>query len=138
MRCLNCNRNMPESAKACPHCEAPVMPEPTFEEMEAARSLLEQLPPEAAAELHQAFLESETADEFVDRIMVGNCPKCDSTNTSHCENDPEIGELLVGRCYECGQLWCTECSRLLEAKSPVCECWTDDEFLDEEEVNGDS
>src|SRR5438105_11565337 len=81
MRCLNCNRDISETAKICAHCEAPVMEEPTAEEMEAARALLEQLTPEAAAELQQVFLDSDTADEFVDRIFVGNCPKCDSENT---------------------------------------------------------
>ena len=58
MRCLNCNREIPETATLCAHCEAPVMEEPTAEEMEAARALLEQLTPEAAAELQQVFLDS--------------------------------------------------------------------------------
>jgi hypothetical protein len=127
MRCWNCNREIPRQAKVCVHCEAPVMEEPTEEEMQGAADLLEQLPPETAAELHQAFLDSATAEEFADRILVGNCPKCDGVNTSHCENDPEIGELLVGRCYDCGQLWCTECGRLLEPQAAVCECWNEEE-----------
>jgi hypothetical protein len=127
MRCLNCNRELPETAKICAHCEAPVMEEPTAEEMEAARALLEQLTPEAAAELQQVFLDSDTADEFVDRIFVGNCPKCDSENTGNCENDPEIDNLLVGRCYDCGQLFCTECCRLLDAKASVCDCLDDED-----------
>jgi hypothetical protein len=103
------------------------MPQPTAEEMDAARALLQQLPPDAAAELHEAFLASETADEFVDRIFVGDCPICNSSNTSDCENDPEIAELLVGRCYDCGQLFCTECSRLLEPPRPFCKCWNEDD-----------
>jgi hypothetical protein len=103
------------------------MEEPTAEEMEAARALLEQLTPEAAAELQQVFLDSDTADEFVDRIFVGNCPKCDSENTGNCENDPEIDNLLVGRCYDCGQLFCTECCRLLDSKALVCDCLDDED-----------
>ena len=79
------------------------MEEPTAEEIEAARALLEQLPPELAAELQQAVFDSATAEEFVDRIFVGDCPKCQSSHTGNCENDPEIAELLVGRCYDCGQ-----------------------------------
>ena len=82
------------------------MPEPSAEERQAARNLLEELPPEALAELQQAFL--------------------DSANASHCENDPEINELLVGRCYDCGQLWCTECDKLLKPGATVCACWNDE------------
>jgi hypothetical protein len=127
MRCLNCHHDIPDTAKICAHCEAPVMEEPTEEEMEAARALLAQLTPEAAAELQRAFLDSDTADEFVDRIFVGNCPKCESDNTGNCENDPEIDNLLVGRCYDCGQLFCTECCQLLDAKAPLCPCLDEDE-----------
>jgi hypothetical protein len=127
MHCFNCLREIPDTAAICVHCEAPVMPEPTAEEMDAARALLQQLPPDAAAELHKAFLASETADDFVDRIFVGDCPSCDSSNTGHCENDPEIAELLVGRCYDCGQLFCTECCRLLEPQRPFCKCWNEDD-----------
>jgi hypothetical protein len=130
MKCLNCNREIPKKAKICAHCEAPVMPEPSAEEMEAARALLEGLPPEALADLQKAFLDSATAEDFVDSIFVGNCPKCDSSNTGHCENDPEINELLVGRCYECGQLWCTECDKLLVLGATFCECWDEDPLED--------
>lgn len=132
MRCWNCNRKMPKDAKICAHCESPAMPKPTSEEMQAARALLEQLPPEQADELLKTMLESDTADEFVNRIFVGDCPKCESSNTGDCENDPEIGELLVGRCYDCGQLFCTECSRFLDPKAVVCECLSEDDFLEDE------
>ena len=129
MHCWNCNHEIPETATNCVHCEAVVMPEPTAEELEAARSILQQLPPDVAAELQQAILDSATANEFVNRIFVGDCPKCQSANTGDCENDPEISELLVGRCYDCGQLWCTECCRLLERRRVVCECWDEEESM---------
>ena len=64
--------------------------------------------------------------------FVGACPKCEGTNTGDCENDPEIDELLVGRCYDCGQLWCTECLRLLEPQAAYCECWDEEESLEED------
>jgi hypothetical protein len=134
MRCRNCNRELPPQAKVCGHCEAPVAEEPTREEMEAARALLEQLPPEAAAELQALFRDSATADEFVNHIFVGNCPACESENTGDCENDPEIGHLLVGRCYDCGQLWCTECLKLLNPKAVVCECWDEEDSFEEEDA----
>ncbi len=133
MRCPNCKRPIPETAKICAHCEMPVSAEPTREEMDAAKEFLDQLPPDALAELHQVFAGSESADDFANRILVGECPKCGSENTGDCEEDPEIDEMLVGRCYDCGQLWCTECRRALKAKDAICECWEDDEELIDED-----
>ena len=127
MRCSNCGKEIPEAARACQFCEAAVEPEPTEEEKDVARELLEGMPPEAIDELRAMMEQSETAEEFADRIFIGDCPKCGSAETGNCENDPEIDCLLVGRCYQCGQLWCSECRRLLEQGSPVCECWTEEE-----------
>ena len=130
MRCLNCNKKIPKTARACQYCESVVEPEPTKEEKEAVLGLLGQMVPEALEELGAVLDESATADEFVDRIFVGDCPTCGSRDTGNCENDPEIGEFLVGRCFQCGQLWCTECLRLLESGSASCPCWSEEE-LDE-------
>ena len=104
MRCWNCDKKIPDNATVCGFCEAAVEGEPTEEEKDVVRDLLKQMPPEAMNELRAAFEGSETAEEFADRIFVGDCPKCGSEETGNCEGDPEIGELLVGRCYECGQL----------------------------------
>ncbi len=127
MRCWNCGKKIPDKAKVCKFCEAAVETEPTEEEKEAVRDILGQMPPEALDELRTAIEGSDTAEEFADRIFVGDCPKCGSEETGNCEADPEIGELLVGRCYQCGQLWCTECGQLLERNSPLCPCWEEDE-----------
>ena len=126
MQCLNCGRKIRKKAKVCEFCEAPVEAAPSEDEKEVVRDLLGQMPPEALDELQAAFEGSGTAEEFADRIFVGDCPKCGSEDTGNCEADPEIGELLVGRCYQCGQLWCTECRRLLSRKTPSCECWAED------------
>jgi hypothetical protein len=131
MRCLNCNCELPQRAKICAQCEAQVMEAPTEDEKQAVSFLLDHLPPEALAELRNVFDDSSTADEFVNSIFVGDCPKCASHSTGNCENDPEIADLLVGRCYDCGQLWCTECCRLLRATSPSCTCWEEDELSDD-------
>jgi len=126
MRCLNCGKKIPDKAKICRFCEVPVSEGPTKEEEQAVREVLNQMPPEALDELRAAFESSGTAEEFANLIMVGPCPKCDSRNTSDCDNDPEIDNILVGRCYDCGQLWCTECEQLLDRKAPSCECWEED------------
>ena len=126
MRCWNCGKNIPDTAKVCRFCEAAVEDEPTELDKDVVRDILGQMPPDALNELRAAFENSETADDFADRIFVGDCPKCGSEDTGNCEADPEIEELLVGRCYHCGQLWCTECRRLLERNAPSCECWEEE------------
>ena len=126
MRCWNCGKKIPDTAKVCRFCEAAVEDEPMESEKDLVRDLLGTMPPEALDELRTAFGKSETAEEFVNSIFVGGCPKCGSEDTGDCDADPEIEELLVGRCYDCGQLWCTECRRLLDCKAPSCECWEND------------
>lgn len=139
MRCLNCNRTLPKNAKACVYCEA-LVEEPSAEEMEMARAVIEQLSPEALAELERVMMNSDTAEEFVNQIFVGPCPKCQSAQTGDCEDDQEIGDLLVGRCYECGQLWCTECGKLLTLQNTTCACWDEvpEELQNEEDVDEDA
>lgn len=130
MRCWSCGKKLPKKAKRCQFCEAIVEAEPTEEDMEVVRDMLEQMPPEALDEFDRVFHESKDAEDFVNRIMVGECPKCGSTETSDCDKDPEIEDILVGRCYQCGQLWCTECLRLLDPAKPHCDCLEDDEEED--------
>jgi len=127
VRCWNCGKEIPDKAKVCGFCEAAVEAEPTEEEKAAIEDILSRMPPEALEELRAAFEGSGTAEEFADRIFVGDCPKCGSEDTGNCDADPESEEVLVGRCYQCGQLWCTECRRLMERDAPSCECWEDDE-----------
>jgi hypothetical protein len=127
MRCWNCGRKVSKKVRFCGHCEADLSEAPTTEDEAAVGELLEQMPPDVLAELRDAMRESPSATEFANLIMVGPCPVCGSKQTSDCEADPEIGELLTGRCYECGHLWCTECGKTLTRKKPQCECWDEDE-----------
>lgn len=126
-------RNVPKNAKVCGHCEAKIETAPTEDEIQAAQQFLHDLPPDLLKELQATFAESATAEEFADRILVGPCPKCGSDETGDCEDDPEIGELLVGRCFQCGQLWCTECDKLLTVKKPECPCWDEEGWDDDDE-----
>ena len=127
MICWNCNREMPDSAKVCLACESPGMDAPTAAEIDAVRELFQNMPPEALADLRRAFSESDTAEGFADRIFVGDCPKCGSKQTGNCEHDPEIEELLVGRCYNCSHLWCTECEKPLAVGATECPCWEEED-----------
>ena len=134
MKCWNCHKEIPDNAKACVHCEASLEEKPSLEEMKAVGGILADMPPDVLQDLHKAVSESSTAEEFVNRIFVGDCPKCNSENTGCCEHDPEIDNICVGRCFDCGQLFCTECLKLLEAGKTDCSCLDDDsemDFLDE-------
>ena len=125
MQCQNCSRNIPDNAARCQFCEAKVEPPPAAEELETVRELLETFSPEMHAELRKHFEASETADDFVNRLMIGDCPSCGSSDTGDCEEDPEIDNILVARCFDCGKLWCCDCEKLLTGKL-VCECWEND------------
>lgn len=120
MICWSCQKEISDTAKRCPHCEAEVMVEPTDEEGVAALNTLASMEPEVMSELRDVFEKSTSGEDFVNRIMVGDCPKCGSTNTADCENDPEIDDPCVARCFECRQLWCPDCGEL----------FTDDKFVD--------
>jgi hypothetical protein len=100
---------------------------PSAEEAAAVMELLVQMPPDVLGELSDAMRESASAEEFANRIMVGPCPSCGSARTGDCDADPEINDPLVGRCFECGQLWCCECGKTLTRENPHCDCWNDDE-----------
>ena len=130
MKCTNCGKEIHDSATMCQFCEASVEPEPTEEEKQAVIEFLDQMDPRARKELQDAFRRSNTAEEFVNRIFVGDCPHCASENTGDCEADPEIDNLLVARCFDCGQLWCTMCDRLLDKARIHCECWDEEEGED--------
>jgi hypothetical protein len=109
MKCWSCGQEFSDSAKFCPHCEAGLVEGPTPEEEAAVANLLLGLGPEATSELIDAFNNSATGEEFVNRVMVGDCPKCGSSKTGDCDKDPEIDDPCIGRCFDCGQLWCIFC-----------------------------
>jgi hypothetical protein len=110
------------------HCEADLTEQPSAEEESAVMELLEQMPADVLAELGNAMSDSGTAEEFANRILLGSCPSCGSEQTGDCGADPEINELLVGRCYEWGHLWCTECGKTLTRDKVYCTCWDEEEL----------
>jgi len=121
MQCANCGKEIPDNALMCRFCEAPVEPEPTEEEAREALEALQRLDPQALQEFLEVMRTSKSADEFANRILVGDCPKCGSERTDNCEKDPDVDNILVGRCADCGHLWCTLCDRPYAGGE--CECW---------------
>ena len=122
MRCSNCQKEIPDEAKMCVHCETPVESPPTEEEMKAAGEVFSQLDEKAQQSLLNAMQTSETGEDFANAIMVGPCPSCGGTEVGDCENDPDIENICIGRCFSCGHLWCLECGKLLRENEKNCEC----------------
>ncbi len=126
MKCWNCLKDLAKTAKACSYCEAAVEDEPSPAEIEAVQEVLDQMPSEVLGELGALMSQSGSAEEFINRIFVGDCPNCNSSDTGDCEKDPEIDNLLVGRCFKCAHMWCTECEKTLDPKLPDCPCWDEE------------
>lgn len=135
MICWSCQKQISDRAQRCPHCEAEVHDEPTGEEMSAALDVLANMDPEMLNVLRDAFENSATGEEFVNQLMVGDCPKCGSSKTGDCENDPDIDDPCVARCLECGQLWCPDCGEFFTNNNFAdhdCPAWAEFDFEDDE------
>ena len=128
--CWSCGKEIPNDANRCLYCEAEVESEPTDEELRVVKDMLAHMSPDVISELRSAFEESQTGEDFVNRIMVGDCPKCESSKTDDCGDDPEVDDICVGRCFDCGQLWCLECGQLLQKHQATCSCCNSSEELE--------
>lgn len=85
-------------------------------------------------------------DFFLYQIMVGDCPRCGSSNTHDCQapnfvpspfGSPEqivkmgsecwvareLDDLTLGHCDDCGYLWCLECGSPVSIDEKVCGHW---------------
>lgn len=123
MRCWNCRRVVSDEALFCQYCEADLqVPIPDGAE-EFVSDLLESMDDATLQTLRAAFERSENADEFVSRVMIGDCPRCRSSNVDDCENDTRVEDITVGQCLECGFLWCLECGEPLDLDHPDCPHW---------------
>lgn len=135
MICWSCQKELSDTAMFCPHCEAEVEAAPTPEERATVEDFLVQMDPDVLGELRNAFEQSATGEDFVNRIMIGNCPQCGSSQTGDCESDPDIDDPCVARCFDCSQLWCPDCGEVFEKAAlaikhdcPVWEDFDDDEM----------
>ena len=62
--------------------------------------------------------EKDGKKEFINRVMVGDCPICGSKKTRDCEESP-LNDSLVGLCEDCSSIWCLECGTVFEIVVPV-------------------
>lgn len=94
MKCENCGSEITEVK--CPECGAV-----QTDLVEEAADVFDSLPEEMQKSLRKAVEESETEEEFISKVMVGNCPNCGSDLTVDCENVRGIEDPTIGLCEEC-------------------------------------
>jgi hypothetical protein len=95
------------------------------------------LPKDVQEALQKAIEESSAISEeqFIAEVMIGDCPKCGSTNTKDCDSVDGIEDFTVGLCMKCGYLWCSECGRPL-MNDIHCEHWEICDTCDEADEIG--
>lgn len=116
MKCENCGSEITEVK--CPECGAI-----QTDLLEEASEMFESLPEEVQEFLKKSVEESATDEEFISKVMVGNCPNCGSDLTVDCENVRGIEDPTVGLCEECQHVWCLECMTPLDRDGPDCPHW---------------
>lgn len=80
------------------------------------------LPQEIQEYLKKCVKKSETEEQFISEIMVGDCPECGNNNTMDCDDIEGVEDPTLGLCKDCGYFWCIECgSQLLSNFN--CEHW---------------
>lgn len=115
MKCWNCQKEIPDEAKSCSYCERrqdrePVDPEAFKEALKSINTA----EPGFVDQLRAIAERYETAEDFANAILSGDCPACGSEETETCEDVLGIENIMVGRCVECGKIFCTECGQAFE------------------------
>lgn len=64
----------------------------------------------------------EEAENFANRLMIGNCPRCGSERTKDCAEVVGLEDPLINSCLGCGFMWCNECGHELIGND--CPHWT--------------
>jgi len=97
-----------------------------------------ELPKDVREKLVEAVGGSDATamEEFLSEMFIGDCPHCGSGATGDCAREPDIEDVTVGMCLDCGYLWCAECGRLVTWDLP-CEHWAICEKCPEADESGD-
>jgi len=80
------------------------------------------LPQEIQDFLKICAKKSDTEDQFISEIMVGDCPECGNSNTIDCDGIEGVEDPTLGLCKNCGYFWCIECGSQLVSNFN-CEHW---------------
>ncbi len=129
MKCWNCHNEIPDGAKSCSYCEK--MQDRESVEPEALEEVLEAIDKAEPGLVDQLLAMAEcceTAEDFANAIFSTGCPACGSKKSETCEDVLGIENIMVGRCIECGKIFCTDCGQAFEKdvvtisslKCPAC------------------
>ncbi len=80
------------------------------------------IPVEIQDYLKKIVEESPSEEQFISAVMVGECPKCGSSNTVDCDEIEGIEDPTLGLCRNCGYFWCLECGTHLTS-GIICGHW---------------
>jgi len=114
------HNNMKKNGKKVPGKER--SKKKTDQEISGLEDLLETIPEDARDELIRLAEESDSEDEFVRAVFVGDCPRCESDQTGMPEGPGDDEDMTVGLCKACGYVWCLECDHEL-APGASCGHW---------------
>ncbi len=81
---------------------------------EKLRDLLASLPQDVIDYVKMVAERSQSQEDFLRLIFVGDCPRCNSSNSVQCDNVTGIENPTLGLCVDCGFVWCLECGGQLE------------------------
>ena len=93
-----------------------------MEMQEAVMDIFESLPEDVQQDLLETMKTSDSAEEAIRRIMVGDCPVCGSKNTRDCSDTP-LDSPTVGICLDCHAIGCVECGEIFGKGQTSCKHW---------------
>jgi len=93
------------------------------EEEKAVEEACKLLSPEDLQSLFEEAKEAAPLDDFLNSVFVGDCPRCGSNKTMDGEGVPDLDDITVGLCRECGCMWCLECEQIFEKNQKGCRHW---------------
>ena len=77
MKCWNCLKETPKERQGPARpAKPPWKTSPHPKKWKRFQKVLDQMPGEVLGELQALMANSESAEEFINQIFVGNCPKC--------------------------------------------------------------
>ena len=122
MNCWNCGYPIETGSKVCRRCESDQTEHEDIdpEALQDAAANLESIAPGTLESLRELASKHDTTEDLVNAVFVGECPQCNSTKVGDCDDDPDYSNPFLGRCFNCGNVWCTECGYTLKKDEKQC------------------
>jgi hypothetical protein len=90
-----------------------------------ATEAMASLDPSLVSYLLDNAANSSNVEEFISKLMIGECPKCRSSSTVDGDAPP-VNDITVGICLACGCHWCLECGNVFPKGETSCSCWLEE------------